>query len=103
MVGLERLGRRPARDGVHHGRFHLKEAPVDQEIPYQSDNLHPLTESIPDLGVNNKIYVALPVSCFKLPSPCVSLALLLLPRIPNAGAWVCLSWGQSYFVFRSGL
>ncbi len=62
MVGDERLGRRPARDRLHHGRLHLEEAPGVEERAQRRDQAALHHEGLADLGVHDQVHVAAPVA-----------------------------------------
>ena len=64
VMGDKRLGCRTSSDHVHHGRFHLQEAHVVEELADIGNDLRADVELFAHVRVDDQIQVALPESSF---------------------------------------
>ncbi len=62
VVGNEGPGRGAPGNGLHHGGFHLEEAPGFEKLAHQSDDGGPPDEHLTHLGVDHQVQVALAVA-----------------------------------------
>ena len=62
VVGDEGPGRGAPGNGLHHGGFHLQEAPGLEKLPHQTDDRGPPDKNLPHLGVDHQVQVALAVA-----------------------------------------
>ncbi len=63
-MGDERPSSGAAGNGLHHGRFHLHEAPLDEESANVADDPGAHLEHPPGVRVHDQVQVALPVADF---------------------------------------
>ncbi len=64
VVGGERLGRRAAGDGLHHGRFDFVEAAAFEEVADFAHDLAALEQNLAGVVVDDHVDVTLPVPRF---------------------------------------
>ena len=64
MVSCERSRRRPAGDGLHHGRFHFEIATVIEELAQRLQRSCALHKDFAAVEIGKQIDVALAVAQF---------------------------------------
>ncbi len=67
MVSFKGAGRRPSRDGLHHGGFDLEKIPFVKELPDQLDYLGPFDEDLLYLWIHEQIQISLSIAGFHIP------------------------------------